>query len=493
MQRTEKQDAKLLLDALKQNFDITQFSIKCDDELQEIINIILERNKQFRSAQKILINQLLKNITATDETQKYLLDELRTINASTATADEVSYILFQLYLRSQFSNTELSSKVQQTIALIKKLKIVGINHGINALQASAALNHHDYVSALIQTGCDLESPNFRGETALDLAVIEGHFSMVKLLCENGASKTNRSRNGKSAFEYALECRRDDIASYLAPDASAISNKKYLAKRNLVIGFGVSIFDEINHERNIRAYNNGGSRHEGMALLTEYLKRFVDQRGLPKLQIIASQFQSSFDAIDCTPDELAARLNSKGMLFTQTGCLSHITGVSMHKLDNQTYRLTLSDRGLFMSRAPENSFDDRKPSLQSLTFPASALKEILNIIVAARYEELEQAEKMLFDDIPHLANSEWKYHANSLHSSLKSGTCFFSNLKPLLLDEFYNIFGSRYGKRAYKEFTLFLRTELLRDYEQFAEADDPYVFLAEQHILEKRAGFITSYM
>src|SRR3990167_6291973 len=171
MQRTENQDARLLVDALKRNFDITQFTLRCDDELQDTINIILERNKQFRSIQKILINQLLKNITDVNETQKDLLNELRTINASNATADEVSYILFHLHMRSQFSHPDLSSKAQQTIALIKKLKVVGINLGMNALQASAALNHLDYVSALIQSGCDLESANFRGETALDLAVV----------------------------------------------------------------------------------------------------------------------------------------------------------------------------------------------------------------------------------------------------------------------------------------------------------------------------------
>lgn len=490
--KLKEDDETLLITALKRNLDITQFNMQCSDESQAIVNIIIERNKQFRIAQRILINELLRNFINAEPALHDMLEELRTINESNATADEVSLILFQTKMRAHFSESLHSANIQQTIDLIKKLKMAGIKQGISALQASAALNHMEYAYALIKSGCDPDTESFRGESALEMAVIEGHMGMVKLLCENGASKTKRSSNGKTPFETALESRNDAIAAYLDPSASAKDKKKHLAKRNLVVGFGVNIFNEMHQERHIRSFNAGGSKREGMAILTEYLRKFADHHNHPKLQLIANQFQSSYEALDLTPDAMALKLNSAGVLHNMTGCLSHLTGLAIHKLDEQTYQLTLSDRGLLMHRAPKNLFNDKKPALQSLTFSAAVLTDILQMIVAARNEVQEVAENMLFHDIPRIAKSEWKYHANSLHAAIKSGTCFFSNFKPLVQDEFYHFFGDRYGKKLYKEFTLFLRAELLRDYEQFAETDDEYAFLAENKVLETRAKFITDY-
>lgn len=486
-------DRKFLIEALKHNFDITQFTFPCTEAEHEIIDSILERNKQFRMLQKILINELLLSIGSVNAALKKTLAELRTVNESNATADEVSYLLFHANMQSQVSEPKAFAHIQQTVNMLKRLKGAGLSAGINAIQAAAALNRFDLATALVQLGADVNAYNFRGETALDITVIEGHFEMVKFLCANGAAATRPNKTGRTSFELAIENRRTAIAAHLDPDASFDKKHTYIAKRNLVIGYGVSIFDEINQQRNVHAYDAGGGKREGMALLAEYMQKFAAHRyNHPKLTAIANQFQTSLEMIDATSEELAIKLNSSKTLHTMTGCLSHLTGATIHKLDEQTYELVLADRGLFRSRAPQNTYDDKRPSLQSLTFPAAVLPDMLNIIVSARTEPREQAEKMLFDSIPLIAKSSWKYHANSEQSSLKNGTCFFSNLKSLALHEFHHAFGSSCGKKIYKEFTLFLRTQLLRDYEQFSESEDPYTFIASAKIADKKAKFIKLY-
>lgn len=489
-------DTATLIRALNRNFDIVQFDMQCSAEMQKSINIILERNRQFRIAQNILLEKLFADLGDIPDGLYDLIDCVRSTAHSDATADQVSYELFNACMRSTSLfppvSDQIQQTIQQTIDMIKRLKVAGLHYGTNALQAAASLNLPEHAKKLVKSGVNLDIANFRHDNALTMAVSEGHFEIVKLLCENGASKTSQDPPGRTAFEHALSNRRHEIADYLDPAATPVFKKKYFAKRNMIIGFGVSIFDKNHPPSEIAAYNGGGKR-EGISIIAEYFAKFAARHPHnPKLLRIAEHFQAGIDIVDLSPDELAAKLQTKGISHTITGFMSHICGTSFFKNADGSYQLFLSDRGFFLHRAPIYSDTDKQPCLQSINVPAAVLPAIIKIIISARSESMEVAEQMLFSDIPRLAQSQWRYDDNSLQSGLKWGTCFFSNIKALLLNEIHYIFGTHDGKKLYKEFTLFLRSELLRDYEQYAEESDPYVFLAKKKVQEKSAVFMAKF-
>jgi ankyrin repeat protein len=73
---------------------------------------------------------------------------------------------------------------------------------------------------LIEKGANLEQQDCSENTPLLLAARMGHFSMVKLLIESGANPLAMDMVDRTAYDIAVEERREDIAQFLAPLCSA---------------------------------------------------------------------------------------------------------------------------------------------------------------------------------------------------------------------------------------------------------------------------------
>ncbi len=72
--------------------------------------------------------------------------------------------------------------------------------GYTPLHVAAIIGREENVAAILETGPDLEVPApGTGPTALHLAAENGHFGVVKLLLEAGASPNSRSGSGSTPF------------------------------------------------------------------------------------------------------------------------------------------------------------------------------------------------------------------------------------------------------------------------------------------------------
>jgi len=90
------------------------------------------------------------------------------------------------------------------------------------------------VKALIERGVDLEQQNSAENTPLIIAARMGHLAVVKLLVEAGANPLAADMLDRTAYDVALEEKREAIAEYLAPLCAA---KKPLKKSALELLLG----------------------------------------------------------------------------------------------------------------------------------------------------------------------------------------------------------------------------------------------------------------
>ena len=68
--------------------------------------------------------------------------------------------------------------------------------------------------SLLSHGADVNSLNLRGESALHLAVCDGHSSLSRLLLESGADITLKDRNGLAPLSIAAQCGLQGLARVL---------------------------------------------------------------------------------------------------------------------------------------------------------------------------------------------------------------------------------------------------------------------------------------
>ena len=85
-----------------------------------------------------------------------------------------------------------------------------INNGFTSLHYAAGQGNLDTMEVLIKNGATLDKDNDFGDTPLLLAAQEEQMEAVKLLAMNGADIEDRNKEGKSAWDYAIERESNDI-------------------------------------------------------------------------------------------------------------------------------------------------------------------------------------------------------------------------------------------------------------------------------------------
>ena len=83
------------------------------------------------------------------------------------------------------------------------------------VQQVRTLNYSLAVKNLLLThGSDIDAKNLRGESALHLAVMDGHLHLSQLLLKSGADVTLRDRNGLGPLSIACECGHLEVTKML---------------------------------------------------------------------------------------------------------------------------------------------------------------------------------------------------------------------------------------------------------------------------------------
>jgi len=102
-----------------------------------------------------------------------------------------------LHLAILFRNTISAHDIFRSTLLENRGRIV---QSVRTLRYSLAVKQ-----SLLIHGADVDAVNLRGESALHLAVCDGHKSLSRLLLDSGADITLKDRNGLAPLSIATEC------------------------------------------------------------------------------------------------------------------------------------------------------------------------------------------------------------------------------------------------------------------------------------------------
>ncbi len=128
-------------------------------------------------------------------------------------------------------------------------------------------------------------------------------------------------------------------------------------------------------------------------------------------------------------------------------------------------------------------------VKSMVFDDQYLPTVISKLFEADRLPQEVAINILDKELPELIHAEYKENPNVAQSRFKGGMCYIANPKALLRNEFDKHFGAIPGKDKYKEFTLFMRSEALKDYESTHSTEDNAELrkVAGEILAKKRKG------
>ncbi len=86
--------------------------------------------------------------------------------------------------------------------------------GLTALHLAADGKRSDLVQLLLQSGAAVDDALISGMTALHIAAVAGDVDSIKLLLKSGADQSLCDRTGRSAQEWAQECKHPEAAELL---------------------------------------------------------------------------------------------------------------------------------------------------------------------------------------------------------------------------------------------------------------------------------------
>ncbi len=98
------------------------------------------------------------------------------------------------------------------------------NDNISMFFLAAQSGDIDAVTAMLPFIDDIDEERYDGETALSMAVREGHLSVVKLLIENSADKKHTNEFGRTLLHNAAAMGHTEIIDYLLTLESAVDEE-----------------------------------------------------------------------------------------------------------------------------------------------------------------------------------------------------------------------------------------------------------------------------
>lgn len=122
-----------------------------------------------------------------------------------------------LHLAAYFGHKELVSFLLESGA---DLHIRAKNENENTpLQAAIANKQTELVAFLIEKGSDVNVMQSGGWTGLHEAALLGNEEIIILLLKNGANKTIKKNDGKTAYDIALEKGYDHLLHHLQQEVN----------------------------------------------------------------------------------------------------------------------------------------------------------------------------------------------------------------------------------------------------------------------------------
>jgi hypothetical protein len=151
-----------------------------------------------------------------------------------------------------------------------------------------------------------------------------------------------------------------------------------------------------------------------------------------------------------------------MSILPAGCKGHAFYFTVQKKDSDKYELTMCERGLLTSLS-------MKAKMRTIEVNENELKEIIKKLPEIDSMPMLKAAKELFGPLTFASGKmfgkQFKYKEGLNSKHFKDGVCSFANLKTAVKDIMIQEYGIKEGNKLYKEFTLHLRKEELKNAQQ----------------------------
>lgn len=368
--------------------------------------------------------------------------------------------------------------------LLKRDAKVAIKNkaGNTALMCTVLTGNLMIIRLLLEKSANVNETNLKMQTPLMKLMISKHLnvvtinSIITLFAAHEANLFLKDSDDWTALHYAALLQQAPVIEHLCQQyqisESMIENIRL--QRKISVVFGDERVFKLLHDHLGVNYNSGGYVTEAVQLVKDFLGDFIKSqiddkkiaRKIGHIMSIIGNYASS--------EELLANndiFSGKRTVLTSSGYKNHSLYVTITKSDETNHQLVLVDRGLW--RVDKQDGSDQIYPFRKLLIENNGLPQIIQHLHEAKNSKLSEADHLLFNEIPKAANSKYKL-VNIKQSAFKSESCFFDNLKSVVLSLFMTHFGFKEGRMLYKRFDLFMHEKQLEFYRE--NSTDPFKIL-----------------
>lgn len=162
----------------------------------------------------LLTGKQTKEVAISDHESSLLIDD------TTSTTPKTFDVKIDLNVTDDHDYTVLARAVIQKkpLSIIKLLVEFGANplvknsHNNNLAHTAASFANIELLKYFVEIGCNINELDNDGDNALQCLVVDNNadiYEMLVYLVESGVNKTHRNKNGKTAYDYAVDKNVED--------------------------------------------------------------------------------------------------------------------------------------------------------------------------------------------------------------------------------------------------------------------------------------------
>ncbi|MCW8410067.1 ankyrin repeat domain-containing protein [Legionella sp. PATHC035] len=344
----------------------------------------------------------------------------------------------------------------------------------------------------------IEARNDQGNTAL-LSAIECQNSVaITVLMAAKADVLAKNNKGQTVISigYLNALPQESVTRFF--EAYQIDYSEYALRRRLYFIFGGEKLNQVLQFPNAEVKFGSGLFDEGVAVLHEYLKSFIQEKHpeyserFEKLLFALSKLQS-----DSTAFDILSRLDREDMAFQATGFTGHSVLATLKNMADGSMKLSLAERGARVGGAPFLNGENKKfAAIRSIIVPVEKRQGVIELLAQAKNEPQAKGGDILFKQIPEFVGEPYQF--SNIYQKKFLDICFYSNPKTGLYEQFIEILGEEGGKAFYKEFELYMREQELKKYTEFRQLNHPDeniqenpIIVAAQELIDKRQAALAA--
>lgn len=499
---------------LKNNLVLKKLNVNVSgmqNDLDEM-NAAIERNQElyliiYLMTQEVLseIKKFYSNSHFLEIEKKLKEDKRSSFNFLYNTVNE----LHQKILADDDKLIDCLNLLSEFIAVIDTFSACCLE-GVSPITILSTMNLPDYLQKLIEQGANITKKSTTDLSPLQSAMQCAAIDNLKYLLINHRNRLQDEISKPPFLIHAAMLNNNELSKLIAEKFILNYKKEDIiqARRLFYVLGGKKINDAANTENTI--FNGEGGNHDdAIDTLIMYLERFSRKPLSDSTRVIIDQLITLFkNEIDTTVDlpcrtliellenSYANRVGEVKKIvdflkngkqgsekIVHSGFFRHYIPCYIKKKNDHQYILVIADKGP-LRREQTRLNKDKHFNLNQLIFSEDHLEEVIQLLCITKETHQKRAAEIIFEEIPKITNAEYKNLAIE-QSMYKAGICYFSNFKSIIYYRLVDALGSVEGKKIYKNFDLFIRSNVVNDSIKYFGSENVYIQCGKKIMDEKK--------